>query len=136
VDVRRLLAKDAAALDVWFIGQGRRDLSAAAFLADDQVLAIGGFVHDDLVGGAWGHLLARPDGPPMAMLYELEVEDPQRRKGLGQALVEAFRLEAKQAGCGTCWSLAAGSNRAANALYEAAGGQREGDRVVFHWSLA
>lgn len=136
MDVRPLLADDATALDVWFIAQGRRAHAAAAFLADERVLAVGAFVDGDLVGGAWGHVLARPDGPPMALLYDLEVEAAHRRKGIGQALVDAFRGEAERAGCATCWVVAEGSNRVATSLYDASGGQREGDRVVYHWVLA
>lgn len=135
MDVRPLIARDAAALDVWFIAQGRRDLSAAGFLTDDHVIAIGAFVDGDLVGGAWGHRLARPDGLPMALLYELEVEDEHRRKGLGRAMVEAFRERARAQGCGSCWVITEASNRSATGTYQSAGGTRADERVIFHWDL-
>jgi GNAT superfamily N-acetyltransferase len=135
VDVRPLIAKDAAALDVWFIAQGRRDLAGAAFLADDRVLAVGAFVHGDLVGAAWGHVLARPDGGPMGLLYDLEVEDLHRRKGLGAALVAEFRRLAEQAGCATFWLITEDANPSAQALYESCGGTPERQRTIFHWDL-
>jgi ribosomal-protein-alanine N-acetyltransferase len=136
VDVRPLIAKDAAALDVWFIAQGRRSLSATAFLGDDHVIAIGAFVDDDLTGAAWGYRLARPDGKAMALLHDVEVEDPHRRKGLGKALVEAFREQARSEGCGSCWVITEAANDSATAMCTSAGAERADDRVVFHWDLA
>jgi ribosomal protein S18 acetylase RimI-like enzyme len=84
---------------------------------------------EDVAGMAYGHVLPRPDGaPPKALLYSIDVLEEHRRKGVGAALVRAFR----EAAPGPLWVVTNASNEAAMRLYAATGGVRpHEDDVVF-----
>jgi GNAT superfamily N-acetyltransferase len=76
-------------------------------------------VDGELAGFSYAHELQRIDGDTMVFLYELEVDERFRRRGLGRALVEeATRLAAGR----RCFVLTGLDNEAAQRTYAAAGG--------------
>ena len=82
-----------------------------------------------LAGFAYAHELPRVDGATSVLLYELEVDERFRRRGLGRALVEA----AKQLANGrTLWVLTDDDNVAAKQTYAAAGGTPSPE-LLFRW---
>ena len=64
------------------------DEEAARTLALDDVHIWIAEVDGELAGFAYAHELQRIDGDTMVFLYELEVDERFRRRGLGRALVE------------------------------------------------
>ena len=82
-----------------------------------------------LAGFAYAHELPRVDGDTTVFLYELEVDERFRRRGLGRALVEA----AKRLAAGrTMWVLTDDDNVAAKRTYGGAGGTPS-PNLVYRW---
>ena len=57
--------------------------------------------------------MTHPDKGTEMFLYELAVDEPWRRQGIGAALVTALGDVAQQRGCYGMWVLTEDSNRAA-----------------------
>ena len=130
-DVGTVLA--AAAL---FDDPPRRD-ATAHFLAqpthhlllafDEAALALG------LVSGVE---TTHPDKGTEMFLYELAVDGPARRQGIGTALVSALAQLARARGCYGMWVLTDDDNRAGYRTYESAGGHDDGGRhMMFSWDF-
>jgi GNAT superfamily N-acetyltransferase len=64
------------------------DDEAARTVALDDVHIWIAEIDGELAGFAYAHELQRIDGDTMVFLYELEVDERFRRRGLGRALVE------------------------------------------------
>jgi len=103
-----------------------------AFLADPAVIAIGAFTADTLIGFVYGYVQTRPDDRPMAQLYSLDVWPGFRRRGIASRIVQAFRHAAGEVS--KVWLITATDNQAANALYEALGGEKQQiAENVYYW---
>ena len=76
-----------------------------------------------------------PDKGTEMFLYELAVEEPHRRRGIGRALVEALADRARQLGCYGMWVLTDADNAAALATYGAAGADERSEHVMFAWTF-
>jgi len=86
-------------------------------------------VHGEPAGFAYAHVLQRIDGATMVFLYELEVDERFRRRGLGCELVE----EAKRLAAGRrMFVLTDENNETAMRTYAAAGGEYQPD-VIFRF---
>lgn len=137
VELRRLGPDDA---DLWRAAVARFADAAPAhsseFLAGPTAAAV--VAEDDgvPVGWAWGHVLARPDGESMLLLYELDVAADRRRRGIGTALTEEMMQIGRESGCREMWLVTEADNEAALATYGSAGGSwsEVGDTVVA-WEL-
>ena len=79
--------------------------------------------------------LTHPDKGTEMFLYELGVDEPWRRRGIGTALARALAERARERGCYGMWVLTDRANEAALATYRAAGAAQEGDRVMLGWDL-
>jgi ribosomal protein S18 acetylase RimI-like enzyme len=101
------------------------DVSISSFLKDpacDLMLAV---ADGRVVGSLTGYSLRRPhQSPPQFLLYEIDVRDADRKRGVGQALGTAFTVEARAAGADEIWVLSNESNRAALNLYGKCGYRR------------
>ncbi len=108
---------------------------AAAFLDDPASFALGAFAGEVPVGLAWGVQMRPPSGRLTTYLHELEVVPARRREGIGRALVLRAMDLARDRGSRRFWLSTGGDNRAAQALYEAAGGERKAEGDVNYWWL-
>jgi GNAT superfamily N-acetyltransferase len=120
--IRRLRPGDEATLqDVCRRYKTRvpSDHEAARALGLDDVHIWIAEVDAELVGFAYAHELQRIDGDTMVFLYELEVDERFRRRGLGRALVE----QAKTLAAGRrAFVLTGLDNEPAQRTYAAVGG--------------
>jgi GNAT superfamily N-acetyltransferase len=76
-----------------------------------------------------------PDKGTEMFLYELGVDEPYQRRGIGRALVRVLADTARERGCYGMWVLTERSNTAAMATYRSAGGSDDGDQVMLSWSF-
>jgi ribosomal protein S18 acetylase RimI-like enzyme len=79
--------------------------------------------------------LTHPDKGTELFLYELGVDEPYRRRGIGTALVRALAEVGRERGCSGMWVLTERENEAAVATYRRAGGGAEEDHVLLEWDL-
>jgi ribosomal protein S18 acetylase RimI-like enzyme len=76
-----------------------------------------------------------PDKGTELFLYELGVDEPARRQGVGRQLVEALARLARERGCYGMWTGTESTNEAALATYRSAGGQSSEGTLVLDWDL-
>ncbi len=80
--------------------------------------------------------LTHPDKGTEMFLYELAVDEPFRRRGIGKALVEALLEIARDRGCYDLWVMTDHDNDAALATYRTTGTTDESSHVMLTWDLA
>jgi GNAT superfamily N-acetyltransferase len=69
------------------------------------------------------------------LLYEIGVQEPFQRRGIGRALVEEAKRWAVEVGADELWVLTEEGNAPARALYTATGGREEYDLAMFDYCL-
>jgi ribosomal protein S18 acetylase RimI-like enzyme len=69
------------------------------------------------------------------LLYEIGVEEPFQRRGVGRALVEEAKRWAADVGADELWVLTEDDNVPARALYAATGGREETGLTMFTYGL-
>jgi len=77
--------------------------------------------------------VTHPDKGVEMMLYELSVDEPFRRRGIGRALVRRLADLARERGCGAMFVLTEDSNAPALATYDVDESVREDGIVMFTW---
>jgi ribosomal protein S18 acetylase RimI-like enzyme len=85
------------------------------------------------VGFVSGVETTHPDKGTEMFLYELSVDEPVRRRGIGGSLVEALAALARQRGCYGMWVGTDQANVAARRTYERAGGQSASLFLSLEW---
>jgi len=91
-------------------------------LADERTIFVAAFDGDTPVGFAFGYELPRRHGAPTILfVYELEVDEAYRRRGIGTALMTELR---RLSSATEAFVLTEPDNDAANALYASLGGTR------------
>jgi ribosomal protein S18 acetylase RimI-like enzyme len=133
--VRRLAAGDddeVRAASHLFDGPARDD-ATARFLSDPNHHLLIAYEGEEPVGFVSGVELTHPDKGTEMFLYELSVEEPFRRRGIGRALVTALGELAHERGCFGMFVLTAHDNDAALATYDTPGVRREDGWVMFTW---
>ena len=91
-----------------------------ALLADDRVIFVAAFDGETPVGFAFGYVLPRRHGrPTIFFVYELDVDEAYRRRGVGRRLMEELLRGQDEA-----FVLTDAANDAAMALYASLGGTR------------
>jgi ribosomal protein S18 acetylase RimI-like enzyme len=123
-----------AAASHLFDGPARAD-ATARFLAEDGHHLLVAFEDDHAMGFVSGVEVTHPDKGTEMFLYELAVDEPFRRRGIGRALVERLGALARAAGCYGMWVLTDEDNEAARATYEGTGGVPETRQVVEVWTF-
>ena len=114
----------------WDAEQGRR------FLADPDALLLVARWAGEPCGFLTAYRLQRFDRRRAeVVLYEIGVEEPFRRRGVGRALVEGAKRWAAGAGAGELWVLTEEDNALARALYAATGGREESGFTMFDYDL-
>jgi ribosomal protein S18 acetylase RimI-like enzyme len=87
------------------------------------------------VGFVTGVEVTHPDKGTEMFLYELAVDEPFRRQGIGRSLVERLAALARERGCYGMWVITDDINRAARATYEGTGGVPQADQVMEVWTF-
>ncbi|MFI5691782.1 GNAT family N-acetyltransferase [Kribbella sp. NPDC051586] len=91
---------------------------------------------DEITGWCWGNQLARPAGPPMLYLHQLEVLEPYRGRGIGRALVSTFMTTGRTAGATKMFLTTGAHNTPARTLYESLGaGPATQGPTINYWFL-
>jgi ribosomal protein S18 acetylase RimI-like enzyme len=106
--------------------------AAAVFLCDQRHVAL---VAGGLDGFLLAYVLPRIDGRTGVFLYELEVAEHARRRGVGRALVHEARRIGHEAGAFEMYVLTEPDNDAANLFYESTGANSE-TAVMWSWELS
>jgi ribosomal protein S18 acetylase RimI-like enzyme len=107
MNIRRLgVGEDTAVVAAGHLFDHRVDAEATArFLANPNHHLL--VAYDDVgrpVGFVSGVETTHPDKGTEMFLYELGVDEPARRQGIGRALVEALAALARERGCTGCSS--------------------------------
>jgi ribosomal protein S18 acetylase RimI-like enzyme len=111
------------------------EAAARRFLDDERHHLLVAYVDGHPAGFVSGVEMTHPDKGTEMFLYELEVEESFRRRGLGRALVERLRDLARERGCYGLWVLTDEHNVAALATYEGSGGSPEHAQVLLAWTF-
>jgi ribosomal protein S18 acetylase RimI-like enzyme len=123
-----------AAASHLFDGPARPD-ATARFLAEPGHHLLVAYEDGTAVGFVSGVEVTHPDKGTEMFLYELAVDEPSRRRGIGRALVERLAALAREAGCYGMWVVTDHDNEAARATYEGSGGEPETAQVVEVWTF-
>jgi GNAT superfamily N-acetyltransferase len=118
-----------------FDGPARRDWTVDFLTRRGHHLFLAS-IDCDVVGFVSGIEVAHPDKAQEMLLYELGVEAPFRRRGIGAALVAALRDHAVALGCWGMWVPTDRASKAAIATYRAAGANEPEAGVVLTWTFA
>ncbi|WP_263170206.1 GNAT family N-acetyltransferase [Streptomyces sp. SCSIO ZS0520] len=89
----------------------------------------------DPVGFVSGVETIHPDKGTEMLLYELSVDEPHRRRGIGTALVRALADYARTHGCYGMWVGVDPDNAPALATYAKAGARDEGRFAMLGWGF-
>lgn len=123
VEIRRLRPGDEEVVRALATREPRTSL-----LSDERTIFVVAFAGDEPVGFAFGYVLPKRHGRPTELfVYELGVDEPYRRRGIGRRLMQELLAGHEEA-----FVLTEPDNRAANALYESIGGRRS-DAVIWEW---
>ena len=138
IDIRRLgpgQAQAVAAAGRLFDDVPLED-ATRAFLADPaRHLLVAYAAGERPVGFASGIELTHPDKGTEMLLYELGVDEPLRRRGIGRRLVAALEALACERGCYGMYVLVDDDNKAAVATYASAGGHVTSRPLMIDWKL-
>jgi ribosomal protein S18 acetylase RimI-like enzyme len=106
-----------------------------ALLADPRTVMLVAFDAARPVGFVLAHELPRRHGERAKLfLYEIDVAESHRRRGIASALLERLAELARERGIRRGFVLTEPDNGAANALYRTAGGATERVNVVWEFS--
>jgi ribosomal protein S18 acetylase RimI-like enzyme len=136
-DIRTLGPQDAEAV----IAAGRlfddppREDATRAFLDDPGHHLLVAYDDEQPIGFISGVELVHPDKGTEMLLYELAVDEPFRRRGIGRALTAALEALARERACYGMFVLADDDNAAAQATYASAGGHVTSRPQMIDWDL-
>jgi [ribosomal protein S18]-alanine N-acetyltransferase len=139
--VRRLAPGDEAVLpqlSAWVDRPPLDEEGAARFLANERNHLLVAFDDEQPVGMLLAHELDRRHGDDRKMfLYEIDVREDRRRRGIGRALMDELARLCRERGYANAWVLTDEQNPAAMSFYAACGGTREQiDQVMFVFRYA
>jgi ribosomal protein S18 acetylase RimI-like enzyme len=93
----------------------------------------------DAAGNAIGFVsgveVTHPDKGTEMFLYELAVDEPVRRQGIGTALLRALEELARERDCYGMFAFTDAENEAAMATYAKAGAKPPSSHLMFEWSF-
>jgi ribosomal protein S18 acetylase RimI-like enzyme len=105
------------------------------FLAEPGHHLLIAYVDEAVAGFVSGVETTHPDKGTEMFLYELAVDEPYRRRGVGTALVTALAELAVDKGCHGMWVGTEHDNIAALATYRSAGAQPPEPCVTLTWQF-
>ncbi|WP_149180208.1 GNAT family N-acetyltransferase [Streptomyces sp. TRM49041] len=112
-----------------------REEWAERFLAAPGHLMLIAYEDGQPAGMVSGVEMLHPDKGSEMCLYELSVDDPYRRRGIGRALTEALAAVARERGCYDMWVGVDTDNDAALATYRSAGARDDGEFTMLSWEF-
>ncbi len=112
-----------------------QEAATARFIASPDHHLLFAYEDDRPVGMVSGVETTHPDKGTEMFLYELGVDEPARRQGVGRALVEALASVARERGCCSMYTLADDDNVAARATYGSAGGRETSRPLMIDWDF-
>lgn len=98
------------------------------FLSDDRTYLFIAILEENIIG--YTICFRFPDFTEegfLAYLYDIEVVETHRKKGIGRRLVEESLAELKKDGVTELWLGTATDNKAGQALFTATGGEKSGE---------
>lgn len=104
-----------------------------AFLGDPNSICLTAWQKDEFAGWITGYRLQR-FREVQVLLYEIDVVDSFRQRGVATKLIEKLEESARRLGASEIWVLTAEDNTPAMGLYAKTGFQRERMNDVF-WRL-
>jgi ribosomal protein S18 acetylase RimI-like enzyme len=133
ISIRRLAPGDEQVVRELATYDGPGD--PGALLADPRTLMLVAFDGKRPVGFVLAHELVRRHGDPAKLfVYEVEVAETHRRRGIASALLGRLAELARERGIRTGFMLTEPDNGPANALYRSAGGAT--DKVTVEWTFS
>lgn len=103
-------------------------------LGDDRTIFLVAFDGDEPIGFVLAYELLRRHGDPSKLfLYEVEVAEPYRRRGLAAAMLQELDGLARTRGIRAGWVLTDRENERAMRLYRAAGGVRPHEETMWEF---
>ncbi|MFE5665513.1 GNAT family N-acetyltransferase [Streptomyces niveus] len=108
---------------------------AERFLAAPGHLLLIAYVEDVPAGFVSGIEMLHPDKGVEMCLYELSVDEPYRRRGIGRALTDALATVARERGCYDMWVGVDTDNEPALATYRSAGARDQGHFAMLTWEF-
>lgn len=141
MDIKRLLTEDAiiaCEISALFKSRHAGQEYMQKFLSHESNYFIAAFEKEKPVGFILGYRLERVDTlRPMMFLYEIEVIEPYRKKGIAKALVNELHKICKEHHYLKMFVVTNESNLPAMALYQSTGGKRKyKDDVVFRYDYS
>jgi ribosomal protein S18 acetylase RimI-like enzyme len=107
---------------------------AAELLADPRTLFLVAFEDERPVGFVLAYELIRRHGDPSKLfVYEVDVAEAYRRRGIASALMQELARLAQERGIRMGWVLTDRSNEAAMALYGTVGGVRPHEETMWEF---
>lgn len=135
VEIRRATTvAELTAAQHLYDGPARQEW-AERFLASDGHLMVIAYVDGVPAGFVSGIEMTHPDKGTEMCLYELSVDGPCRRRGIGRALTEALAAVARERGCYDMWVGVDLDNEAALATYRSAGAGDDGRFAMLTWKF-
>ncbi|MDX5577181.1 MULTISPECIES: GNAT family N-acetyltransferase [Streptomyces] len=112
-----------------------REVWATRFLAADGHVMLIAYVDGVPAGFVSGIEMLHPDKGTEMCLYELGVDEPFRRRGIGGALTRTLVDVARERGCYDLWVGVERDNEAALATYRSAGAAADGEFAMLVWEF-
>ncbi|MFH8435834.1 GNAT family N-acetyltransferase [Streptomyces sp. NPDC018007] len=135
MDVRRATAVTELLAAGHLFDAPPREEWAARFLAADGHALLIAYVEDVPAGFVSGIEMLHPDKGTEMCLYELAVDGPYRRRGIGTALTRALVELARERGCYDVWVGVEPDDEAALATYRSAGAGDDGRFAMLVWEF-
>ena len=137
VEVRRLERGDeeAVAAAGFLFDQAPDSAATKRFLTEPTHHLLVAYDGNLPVGFASGIEVTHPDKGTEMFLYELAVDEPVRRRGIGTALLQALDALARERGCYGMFVFTDADNDAARATYAKAGAKTPSSHLMYEWDL-
>jgi ribosomal protein S18 acetylase RimI-like enzyme len=137
MDIRALgPGDDAAVVAAQHLFDGPAKAEATArFLGEPGSHLLVAYVDGEPAGFVSGVEVTHPDKGTEMFLYELAVDEPQRRRGHARALIGALEALARERGCTGMFVFVDDDNEAGRAAYRRAGGTEDSRPFMVDWTF-